>query len=235
MKPCGVLAAFLVAIHVATAGKISEDSEDLVGASFELQRFGRVVRTPLGLGLGPLDFEVYWMEELASDHSCRIAVTSDDMQSMRERHFAFGAQYVDEWKFTSGPADSLYNDICMNECNQRCRNDEFNGITITKAEKGTIIQLFDDSSLTNDDDYVTIEILEPVYGQDIVHSLPISPFIPERKKTYPFLRIFGLEAIDVDHNNNSRQAKYYKMTFHRKNGSLNRKVSGVKVHFPHRD
>ena len=103
---------------------------------------------------------------------------------------------------------------------EKCHNNYFDNIRLYKAEKGTIIQLFDRQDGTDDDDYASIEILKSFDYKDKNSN----PLIYENEGIY----IQGYESSKTDN-------EYYKMTFFRHKsgkGNLDRKVSNVGVIFP---
>ena len=125
--------------------------------------------------------------------------------------------YYETWKFTSGPARGSPLGICMNGCKNRCSNDYYAQLLIKRAEKGTKFTVYDNSKRNSDNDYATIEVLKNINGQ----------------KTDK--RVGEHNGILVDGFERSRTTEYYKVTYHRKNGSLNYEVSSIIVSFPHRD
>ena len=90
------------------------------------------------------------------------------------------------------------------------------------AEKGTVITLYDNSNGSTSDDYATIEILEDMH----LHRSCQGRHSLEQVDWCAHIHLTTFEQ-DVTSDK-------YKVTFRRGNGSLDGRVSNVKVSFPHR-
>ena len=149
------------------------------------------------------------------DHLCTINVTANDVYRMRARQ-----GYWNYWKFMSGPPRSSPDRICMDECKERCANDKYQVLLIKRAEKGTVIQVFNTKDNTIFKDYATIEVLKNINGQ-------------KTKKLKPY-DMMEFDGIMINGFERSRTTEYYKVTYHHVSGSLNNEISSITVGFPHR-
>ena len=147
----------------------------------------------------------------------------------------------DEWKFAGSGSSmwsrnwqllSNYHWQSMAASGGTCKNDFYDNIRIYKAEKGTKIILYanPDHTATGTGGYAVIEFLKNFHRDWFPVGHKYGPPHEWAYRFYGGIRINGFEHDETDN-------EYYKMTYHHRGGeeSLNRRVSSLRVEFPHRD
>ena len=148
------------------------------------------------------------LEKNGDSKKCFINVPSEKMKWPYWDEWSMKDIYSRYWKITRRSG----NKSCYNGC--WCGNDKYENIIIKKAKKGSVIYLFDDNCnnpLLSRGDKVRIEILKD-FNSAVWDS---------GSKYAKGLVINGFEYDQTD--------KYYKKTFFRQDGSLDRRVSCVLV------
>merc|ERR1712226_1724479 len=232
MKFLVALALILMSINAATAGSVARKEDE----------------SERGSAIERLGVQVNLLQDDDIIKYCNVNVKLEDIKRFRIHDGMTNRDVYtfDEWDFSKGDKDGKsergYWGTCsidylnlgcfkygwqhadggtcvINQNCKRCKSDHYNVLEICRADKGVKIGLYDNNYARETDDHVVIEMLEDF---DAKFELPDvksnGKNAPEEKNC---LRIENLERdITTDQ---------YKMTFHYRNGKLNKGVSCLKI------